>query len=326
MKHPSGAPHKKILYFGSSRFSRIVLEMMCAHGRIPAHVITRPARPRGRGLSSSATETHQVCLQRDIPVEAPETLTGSSLKTRLSRMHPEYLVLADYGGLLPDWLLKMPSRMPLGVHPSLLPKYRGAAPVHWALLRGERETGVTIFRVEPELDAGGIISQRKISVDPEDTVHTLTEKLARAGGTLLSDTLTALTEKKLKPKPQDESKATYAPKLKKSDGNIRWGAQSASQIINLIRATTGWPSAYTFYRGRQIKIIRARAVARDHPAVPGTVLAADPQGIEVGAGAHILKVSVLQPEGKRPMDAGAFLSGYRIQPGDRFSSERNGKN
>lgn len=242
----------------------------------------------------------------------PEDL--GELKAELERMHPEAFVVAAYGKILPRWLLDLPRYGAINVHPSLLPRYRGAAPIQWAILKGERETGVTTFLMDEGLDSGPILLQRRVPIGEEETASELSRRLSEVGSELILETLRGLQQGRIRPRPQDHQEACYAPKIERHQGLIRW-QEPAGRILNLIRALDPWPSAYTFYRGKLLKIWRAQRGKGRGEA--GEVIGLE-GGIEVACGEGSLLIRELQLEGRRRMEAGEFLRGHPLKLGEKL--------
>ena len=305
------------IYFGSSHFSCTTLKTLFEEGLIPSLVVSQPDRPRGRGLKVFPTEVSAFSSANGIPLIKPVSLKYEKSYEKIKGSGAQFLVVADYGKILPSKILKIPSIFPLGIHPALLPRYRGAAPIDRTLMTAEKETGVTIFKINEEVDAGDIILQEKLTILESDNIFTLMEKLARKGALLLIEALEKIKRNDYTLRPQDKSLVSFAPKLKKKDGQIVWD-KDAVMIWNLIRATLGWPSAYTHYQGKLIKILEAEALDEETDQAPSTIIKADKEGICVATAKGVLKIKKLKPEGKSQMDANSFVCGYRIEPGDKF--------
>ncbi len=306
-----------IVYFGSSRFSLTILENLCLANFTPKLIVSVPDKPKGRGLKAQPTAISLFAQKAKIPLITPSSLKTEEIKEKLSSLSADLFIIADYGKILPAFLLSIPKIASIGVHPSLLPLYRGPAPINWALLNGDKETGVTIFKVDAGLDTGDIILQKPVSIAWDDTVYSLNKKLACEGANLLVESLNIFRKEELKSVAQDEKRASFAPKFRKEDGKINW-QDSAVNIHNKIRALSGWPSVYAFYKGKMIKIIEAEAILAAVENAPGTVETIKKDGICVSTGSGTLKIKRVKPEGKREMDACAFVSGYRIKPGDKL--------
>ena len=300
---------------GTPDFAVPSLKRLVEEGYDVKLVITQPDRPAGRGKKLTPPPVKVVAQELGIPVYQPERLKDNEeLRRKLLEVNPDLIVVAAYGKILPEWLLNLPRYGTLNVHASLLPKYRGASPIQWALLNGEEETGVTIMKVIPELDAGDIISQRRVRIEREDNAQTLHDRLAEVGAELLVETIPPYVSGELKPVPQNEEEATYCPQIKKEMGRIDW-RRGAEEIFNQIRAFTPWPSAYTTFKGKQVKI--TKAVPVEGEGKPGEVIRADRE-LVVAAGRGALKVERIKPEGRKEISGEEFVRGYRVKEGDFF--------
>ncbi|MGH7819299.1 MAG: methionyl-tRNA formyltransferase [Candidatus Binatia bacterium] len=281
-----------------------------------AAVVTQPDRPSGRGRPVGAPAVKKLALARGIPVEQPEKLRDPAFLARLRGTAPDAFVVAAYGKILPKALLDLPPRGAINVHGSLLPKYRGAAPIQRAILAGEKKTGVTIMRMNERMDAGDILLQREMPILPDDTGESLGARMAKVGADALLEALALLERGELHATPQLESEATLAPMIRKEEGEIDW-KRSASEIERAVRAFHPWPGAWTRLRGKLLKLRRA-AVAPHADAPPGTVVEARGETIRVATGDGTLACGELQLEGKRAMDARELVSGRLVRDGERL--------
>ena len=307
----------KIVYFGSSEFSCIVLEGICRKGFMPSLIVSQPDRPKGRGLKVFPTKVSCFAQDNKIPVIKP---SGFDEKTvgRIRSEGADLFLVADYGKILPASLLSVPKIMSLCVHPSLLPKYRGSAPIDWAIINGEKETGVTIFKINEKVDSGEILLQEKVAIADSDDIFSLISKLADKGACLLIEAIVKIEHNNYSFTPQDENKVIFAPKLTKQDGRIDWN-RSAIDIRNLVRATLGWPSAYTYYQDQLLKIVKTEVIEGSSDQVCGSIVKIDKQGISVATGSDVLLIKKVKPQGKKEMDAYSFVCGHKIKLGERFS-------
>ncbi|MBU1112711.1 MAG: methionyl-tRNA formyltransferase [Candidatus Omnitrophica bacterium] len=305
------------VYFGSSEFSRIVLAGLCQEGFLPYLVVTKPDKPKGRGLKLAATEVSIFADSKNIPSVKPQTLRDKNFRQLIQAKNPEYFIVVDYGNIIPEDLLSLPGKFVLGLHPSLLPLYRGPAPIEYTLLNGDRQTGLTIFKVDQQVDSGEIIFQKKVPVELDDDHFSLSLKLAREGAVFLVEGLRKIGDNKYKLNRQSEDKATFTHKFRKSDGTIDW-QKPAEDISNQVRAMVGWPSAHTHYQSRLIKILKAAAIASESQLEPGQIIGANREGIAVACGKGILLIKCLKPEGKKAIEAWEFVSGYRLKAGERL--------
>ena len=302
----------KLVFAGTPGFAAVSLEALLRARQEITLVLTRPDRPAGRGLKPQPSAVKRLALERGLALLQPADLDDAATQRSIAAAHPEALVVAAYGLMLPPALLALPARGCINVHASLLPRWRGAAPIQRALLAGDRETGVTIMQMDRNLDTGPMLLQRAIPIDPEDTTGTLHDKLAALGAQLLVEALAANPE----PRAQDGARATYAPRIDKQEAEIDW-RKPADAIERQVRAFNPAPGAQTRYQGTALKIWGARVEAGT-AAAPGTLSAAGADGIVVTCGRNALRITELQRAGGRRLAAQAFLSGHRIAPGTRF--------
>lgn len=270
-------------------------------------VYTQPDRPSGRGKKTTKSPVKLLAETRGLPVFQPETLSTGEARSDLEALRPDVIVVAAYGLILPDWTLALPTHGALNVHPSLLPRHRGPAPVANAILEGDEQTGVTVMLVKPEVDSGPILRVVKVAIDPSQTTSRLTQRLSKIGGELLVETLRDWTAGLITPTPQDHSRATFSRKATKADGRIDWTLPS-EVIDRRIRAFHPWPGSFTTWSGRRLKIIEAHP-SGDDVGQPGLV-SRGPAGILVQTGRGHMALHTVQPEGRRPMDIMSFLAGH----------------
>lgn len=282
-------------------------------------VVTQPDRPKGRQLKPQPPPVKEAALRAGLPVLQPESVREASFQEQVRALRPDVIVVAAFGQILPPALLALPRLGCVNVHASLLPKYRGAAPIQWALLNDERETGVTIMKMDAGLDTGDILAQRATPILPEDNAATLHDRLAHLGAELLLETLPAWAAGRIQPRPQPEQGVSLAPKLRKEDGRIDWRLP-ARALWNRIRAFTPWPGAFTFLPGnpRPQRLRIWEATVTTGRGAPGEILSADRAGIVAACGQDALRVTILQREGGRPVTAAEFLAGHPLGPGTRF--------
>ena len=303
----------RIIFFGTSEFAVPSLEHLLAARQHVVLCVTQPDRSQGRGLRTAHSPLKAAALRLRVPVVQPERLAGDLFND----VQADAGVVAAYGQLIPRGLLgRLPHGM-LGVHPSLLPKYRGAAPIAWALLNGDPRTGVTIFRLNERMDAGDILSQRVVAIEPEEHAEAHTQRLAMLGAQGLVEALDAIAASGAIFKPQVESEATIAPKLTKAQGRIDW-RRPAESIARLVRALVPWPGARTWWQGQDVKIWKASVEASPSGASSssGSVVRVDPEGIAVATGQGLLRLEEVQLAGRRRMGAKEFLAGHRLHIGD----------
>jgi methionyl-tRNA formyltransferase len=281
-------------------------------------VVCQPDKPSGRGQQLQAPPVKRVAAEHQLPLAQPVKVKTAELPALLRSWQPDLAVVAAYGRILPPAVLDLPPLGCINVHASLLPAYRGAAPIQWALLRGETTTGVTIMRMNERMDEGDMLLQRSAPIAPDETCGALQQRLAILGAAALMDTLAALHAGTVHARPQDHAAASYAPMIRKQDGAIDW-ADAAAAIANRVRAFNPWPSAFTMRQGRLIKVHRAHAVAGSSERLPGTVLGVG-DVIRVATGHGVLAIEELQLEGKRALPASAFARGGAIAIGDRLGA------
>ncbi|MCD6337922.1 MAG: methionyl-tRNA formyltransferase [Verrucomicrobia bacterium] len=317
-------PRLRLVFMGSAEFACPALERLI---RIPewrpAAVVTQPDRPRGRGLALLPTPVKSLATARGVPVLQPEKCRDSRFLEELERVKPDLIVAAAYGQILPAALLAIPRCGCLNIHASLLPRHRGAAPIQRAILEGDRVTGVTIMQVDEGLDTGAILSQAETPISPEDDARSLHDRLAAMGAELLAQTIEPYVTGKLKPRPQPEEGASYAPKIKREEGRMDW-SEPAERAWRRVRAMTPWPGAHTFLPFPErplLKIWKAEPLPLTADAgLPGEVLAAGSEGIDVACGEGALRLLEVQREGSRRMRAREFLAGSPLPPGTRLGA------
>lgn len=311
----------RIVFLGTPEFAVPALEAVLAASDVLA-VVTRPDRPKGRGRRVEPPPVAAAAMQYGLDVLQPVSLRDPAFLRRLRELAPDLLVTVAFGRLIPPAVLEIAPLGGINLHPSLLPRYRGAAPIPRAIAAGETETGVTVLQMSEEMDAGDIILQRSILINPEDTTRTLEARLAREGADLLVEALRLLDTGKVTRRPQDPAQVTFAPKLSQAEGLISW-SDPAPRIVNLVRAFDPWPVAYTLREGEQLKVWRATALA-DPPAppgarpAPGIVIRAAPvegEPLVVAAGEGSVAIHEVQPASGRRMSAAAYLRGHPLAPG-----------
>ncbi len=307
----------RLAFLGTGRFAVPALEAVLDGGHDVAALVTQPDRESGRGRELAPPPTKVVALSRGLAVQQPRRIRLPEAVAALAELRPEILVVVAYGQILPPTVLGLAPRGAVNVHASLLPRYRGAAPIQWALARGESETGVTTMQLDEGLDTGPILVARSTPIGPEETAGELQERLAALGARLLLETLAGLADERLSPRPQDHALATPAPILRKEDGRVDWSLP-AREIGWRVRGFHPWPGTTAAWQGRGLKLLRVSA-GEPAPAQPGQVLVADSRGVLVGCGAGTtLWLSEVQPESRRAMPAGAWAAGARVRAGDRF--------
>jgi len=302
---------------GTPSFALPSLEAVAEHHDLAA-VYTRRDKPRGRGRRVRPSAVKARALEHDVPVEQPATLRTDDAPATLASHRPDVLVVVAYGLILPPEILEGPPRGCINVHASLLPRHRGAAPVAWAILAGDRQTGVTTMLMDEGLDTGPILVQRSEPIRPRDTTPELADRLSRRGAGLLVDTLQAWEEDGLEPTPQEDAEATLAPRFDKTDGAIDWDLPAAV-LDRRVRGLQPWPGTYTFVGDERLRIWAAEPdPVRPGDVEPGTVVRAEDAGVEVACGEGILRVLELQRAGGRRQRAADFLRGHPLPPGTRL--------
>jgi methionyl-tRNA formyltransferase len=281
-------------------------------------VVTQPDRERGRGRKVVPSPVKELALQKRIFLLQPEKVKEVSFQEALKDLKPDLFIVVAYGQILPKSLLTLPKQGAVNVHASLLPKYRGAAPIAWALLNGEKETGITTMMMDEGMDTGDLLLQSKVPIGEDETTETLHDRLASLGAQTLMETLEGMKTGKIRSIPQDHSKATYAPMLKKEDGQIDW-TREAEFIDRQVRAFHSWPGAYTGWQGRQLKIYGGEVRKGKKTGKAGTVLWVGTDFIEVETGWDSYLIKEVQPEGKRRMSVQDFLAGHPVSIGTVFS-------
>ncbi len=301
----------RVLYYGTPAFALPTLRALLARHTVVA-VVTQPDRPAGRGQRVHASPVKEVALAHGLPVLQPPRLRDPGWPERLAAFAPDVAVVVAFGQLLPRAVLEVPARGSINVHASLLPRYRGAAPVAWAIIRGERETGITTFLMDPGMDTGPILLQRVVAIGREETAGELAGRLAEVGAAVLVETLDRLDA--LTPVPQDPAAATLAPRLRKEDGVLDW-RRPAEELAARVRGLNPWPGASTETPVGRLRLWRARA--RPGAGEPG-VLTETAGVLTIGTGMGLLEPVEVQPENRRVMSWEAFLHGARLAPGVAF--------
>ncbi|HEV2394512.1 MAG TPA: methionyl-tRNA formyltransferase [Verrucomicrobiae bacterium] len=317
-------PALRIIFMGSASLSCASLQaLLSAPGVQVVAAITQPDRPKGRDLKLHASPVKELAASAGLPVLQPQRARDPRFGVELSQLRPDLIAVAAYGQILPQTILDLPPHGCVNVHTSLLPKYRGAAPIQWAILNDEPQTGATIMKMDAGLDTGAILAQAATPIYPHDTAETLHDRLAQLGADLLVRTIPDYVAGKCQPHPQSAEGATFAPKIKKEDGCIDWN-QPARVIWNRVRGLTPWPGTFTFIPAAPtphlLKIWQADVV--DVQGTPGEVLRAEHSGIVIGCGQRALRVLILQLEGGRRLSAGQFLAGHSLEHGQHLVRDR----
>jgi methionyl-tRNA formyltransferase len=305
----------KIIFFGSDDFAAVHLEHLLSSGHKVLGVVTGPDMPQGRGMKLSVPPIKQMALERKIPCLQPLSLKESGIIDALRSYGADIFVVVAYGRLLTQEILGLPKMLCMNVHGSLLPKYRGAAPVNWAILNGEKETGVTVQKMALELDAGDIIAQEVMSINDDENAAQLRKRMAQAGAKLLVRVLDKQPPGQFSLTPQDKARVSWAPKLTKEMGAIDWKKQARS-IFDQVRGLQPWPGAYTFYNGKMLKITRTEISTENAGrSAPGQVINVGKDGFQVACSDKALLIKEVQPQAGKVMPAHSFAAGYKINQG-----------
>ena len=308
----------RIVFMGTPEFACPTLRLLMERGENVIAVVTQPDRPKGRGQKEEPPPVKRVALQHGIPLFQPVKVRTPESVERIRALAPDLIVVVAFGQILPQSLLDIPSRGCINVHSSLLPRYRGAAPLNWCIINGESETGVTTMMMDAGLDTGDILLMKRTPIDPDEDARALHDRMSLLGAEALMETLELLKAGKLSPQKQDDALTCYAPLLKKETGEIDWH-KSPLEIKNLVRGVTPWPGASTRLNGLLLKLFRVSTAQGS--GVAGSVLAADKEGIEVACGGGSVIIQELQLEGKKRLTAREFLAGYPLSSGLRLGKE-----
>jgi methionyl-tRNA formyltransferase len=302
----------RIVFMGTPQFACPTLQMLLDRGEEVVAVVTQPDRPKGRGQQLQPPPVKELAVAHDIPVFQPLKVRVAEAVEQIRAYAPDLIVVVAFGQILPKALLDIPPLGCINVHASLLPRYRGAAPLNWCIINGEAETGVTTMLMDVGLDTGDMLVKRAIPILPDEDAASLHDRLALLGAETMAETLDLLAAGKLAPQKQDDSLTCYAPLLKKELGQIDW-QKSPDEIRNLVRGVTPWPGAYTRLDGKLLKLFSAQTASGT--GAPGTVLRAESSGLEIACNGGSVVFTDLQLEGKKRMKAADFLAGYRVTPG-----------
>ena len=302
-----------IVFFGTPSFAVPSLTALLQSGEEVIAVVTQPDKRKGRGRVSSPSPVKELAIDREIKVLHPVNIKDSLFLNGLSKIMPEIIVVVAYGKILPVQILRLPLYGCINVHASLLPKYRGAAPIQWAIINGEKKTGITTMLMDEGLDTGDILLQEETEISSDDNAETLSKRLAEIGASLLIKTIKGIKDDSIKPIPQ-KGATSYAPPLKKEDGKLNW-SKTASEIFNFVRGMYPWPCAYCYLNKERIKIAKVKVL--EGSGMPRRVEKAGKE-LTVGTGRGLISIIELQPEGKIPMLAKAFLQGRQLKEGAFF--------
>src|SRR5208282_5165589 len=305
-----------LVFCGTPAFAVPTLERLVEAGFQVRLVVTQPDRPQGRGLELISSPVKQRALQLHLPISQPGSIKNNdAFRAQLTDLKPDAIIVVGYGRIIPQWMLDLPPLGNINLHASLLPRYRGAAPIQWAIARGESVTGVTTMKIDAGLDTGDILMQQEVPISPSDTAEMLSPKLAAMGADLMLTTLRGLQAGTILPRPQEDKQATLAPILKREDGLIDF-SRPAAEMLNRMRGFQPWPGAYTKFRGKTLQIWQAAGFAR---SLPLAELRVEGDRVFVGCGRETaLEILEIQLEGKKRTSAADFLRGYRLQSGEKL--------
>jgi methionyl-tRNA formyltransferase len=305
-----------LVFCGTPPFAVPTLEHLVDAGFRIHLVVTQPDRPKGRGLELVQSPVKESALKLNLPMTQPDRIkTNDEFRAQLTALKPDAIIVVGYGRIIPLWMLDLPPLGNINLHASLLPKYRGAAPIQWAIASGETVTGVTTMHLDAGLDTGDILLQQPLPIAPDDTADTLAPRLASSGADLVIETLRRLQAGSIQPRPQDSSQASLAPILKKEDGIVDF-SRSATEIFNRIRGFQPWPGAHTKFRGKNLQFVKARPATG---SLPPAELHAQANRLVVGCGHNTsLELLEIQLEGKKRSSAADFVRGYRPHPGEKL--------
>ena len=307
----------RVVFMGTPAFAVPSLEALDMSDHEVVGVVTQPDRPKGRGQAVVPCPVKELALAKGLPVSQPEKIKTPEFLRQLSDWKPDVIAVTAFGRILPKAILDLPPMGCVNVHGSLLPAYRGAAPIQWALIHGDPETGITTMLMDEGMDTGAVLLQQTVPIEPKDTALELGARLAQVGGALLVETLTRLGAQAVVPRAQDHTRATFAPLLTKEDGVIDW-TQSAAEIANRIRGLSPWPGSYTFHHEHRLIIRKGRVDVQGGPGGsdgqrPGTILAVGPKSFWVETGEGRIEVLEVQPANKKRMSVEQFLQGYALR-------------
>lgn len=312
----------RIIFMGTPEPARKILESLIESKHEIVLVVTQPDRPRGRGRQITKSHVCELADQKGLPLQKPETIKDKIFISLLKSLSPDLIVVVAYGKILPKEILEIPKFGCVNVHASLLPKYRGAAPIQWALLNGEKETGITVMKIDAKLDTGDILAQEKIKIPLEDTTFSLTEKLFKRGAKLLIEVLPKIADGKIKAISQDDAAKSFAPSLRKEAGVIDF-KKNAQAIRNQVRAFDPWPGAYTFYQKKMLKLwkINVKFIDLKKSFNPGEVVdIIKGRGFVIAAADKGILIEEVQLEGKKRMSADSFVNGHGVRVGEILPS------
>ena len=308
----------RLIFAGTPEFAARALSALTQAGHDIPLVLTQPDRPAGRGMKLMPSPVKRLALEHGLQVLQPENLKGADIQAQLASLSPEVMIVAAYGLLLPKAVLEMPKFGCLNIHASLLPRWRGAAPIQRAILAGDTESGITIMQMDAGLDTGAMLLKKRLAISPEDTAGSLHDKLAEQGASAIVEALAMLAQGQFKPEQQDDAAACYAAKITKAEAQLNW-SESADNVVRAVRAFNPAPGAFTLLNGDTVKIWRAQPEAAV-PGEAGEIIAAAPDGILVKCGAGVLRIQELQKAGGKRLSAAQFLAGNPLAAGQKLGN------
>jgi methionyl-tRNA formyltransferase len=306
-----------IIFMGTPQFAVPALKALHKNDQDIALVVTQPDRPKGRGRKLTPSPVKETAMNLGYSVIQPSSVRTTEFSNGIEKHTPDFIVVVAFGHIIPKDILTIPKIATINIHASLLPKYRGPAPIQWAIINEEKETGVTTMLMDEGLDTGDILLSSKLEIASDYTSDTLHDRLADLGANLLVQTLNAFETGNINPIPQDHTRATYAPMLKKKDGRMNW-KQSAESLEAFIRGMTPWPGAFTFHEQKRLKILKAKTIVMDTEASPGTVIKGFPDELWISTGKDALSIIEIQGESGKRLLIKDFLRGYKIGPSSKL--------
>jgi methionyl-tRNA formyltransferase len=307
-----------IIFMGTPEFAVPALRALHKNDQDIALVVTQPDRPKGRGRKLTPSPVKETAMNLGYSVIQPASVRTAEFMSYIEKYTPDFIVVVAFGHIIPKNILTISKIATINVHASLLPKYRGPAPIQWAIINEEKETGVTTMLMDEGMDTGDILLSSKLKIRPDDTSDTLHGRLADLGANLLIQTLNAYETGDIHPIPQDHTQATYAPILKKNDGRMNWKLPAKS-LEAFIRGVTPWPGAFTFHEKKRLKFFKAKTIVMDTEASPGTVIKSFPDELWISTGKGVLSIMELQSESGKRLLIKDFLRGYKLPPGTHLS-------
>jgi len=303
-----------IIFMGTPEFAVPALKALHENDQNITLVVTQPDRPKGRGRKRTPSPVKETAMNLGYSVIQPSSVRTVEFSNCIEKHTPDFIVVIAFGHIIPKNILNIPQIATINIHASLLPKYRGPAPIQWAIINEEKETGVTTMLMDEGMDTGDILLSSKLEIAPDDTSKSLHDRLAVLGADLLLQTMNTFETGAINPTPQDHSQATYAPMLKKNDGRINW-EKPANALEAFIRGMTPWPGAFTFHEKKRLKIFRAKTIVMDTEASPGSVIKGFPDELWISTGKGVLTIMELQSESGKRLLVKDFLRGYKLPPG-----------